>query len=913
MRKFLSLLLALLLFLPLVPTAEVHAASSMRGELFRLINQERTEAGLSSLNANSYLNACSVVRTKELFQSPSHTRPDGRDWRTVLEDKNLPVDVAYSGEIWCGGYSTAASALEAFMNSPAHREILMDKNFNFMGVGYGVQNGADYWVVNFTRSSELQPENDCFDTGDTPAPNPPSGNGNSGTCGDGVTWSLDNGKLTISGNGPMNDYYNVESIPWYGMRESIKSIKVEAAVTHIGAYAFTNCLWTQHVQLEMDCLTSIGPNAFMSCGASSGCFFGIGANYRMTEIGAWAFYGCNTNTEIDLPSKLVTVKENAFYQCKYLPSIYFPATVKEIEYNAFAGCASLRSIIFMGVPETISYGAFEGAPADATVEFHGTRAQWDAMSAGKDMTTEELLFGKGNTAHNIKFLAPAEEPVTLTLAGNTGSDGAVQVDADNTGLYANLSAPTGAKLTNVSLRIYSQSGASVGTVSDDRTGTVSQNPARLGFTLWKTPSGDKITYSNFSLTLGETYQYELAATVNGQVYTTSRGRFRLPAPEVKTYTVTFFNPINGTSSTKTVTNGQPYGALPTPASVSGYTFEGWYADTNFTQRVTKDSIVSLTKNQTLYARMIREEDKTVSLTLTDKTGLSGVQTVSPYNGKFEATLSAPSGCKIAQHTFNIFTTGGSSLGSQSVSCSETTNGTNYSIYRTLSVTGSTVPDGATLTWFNFKLTTGSTYLYDFSVVVDGKTYTTQRARFRISANSGSSTGFTDVKPGAYYADAVKWAVEKGITAGKGSNTFKPDDKCTRGEIVTFLWRSAGSPEPRTAVNPFKDVKEKDYYYKAVLWAVENDITAGKGAGTFKPGDKCTRAEAMTFMWRAAGEPAPNGSSSFKDVVSGSFYEKAVGWAVEKGITAGKGTGTFKPNDKCSRAEIVSFLYRGRDL
>ncbi len=182
-----------------------------------------------------------------------------------------------------------------------------------------------------------------------------------------------------------------------------------------------------------------------------------------------------------------------------------------------------------------------------------------------------------------------------------------------------------------------------------------------------------------------------------------------------------------------------------------------------------------------------------------------------------------------------------------------------------------------------------------------------------STDPKPDTGFTDVKSTDYFADAVKWAVENNITAGKGNNLFKPNDKCTRGEIVTFLWRSAGSPEPQTTVNPFKDVKEKDYYYKAVLWAVENDITAGKGVGTFKPGDKCTRAEAMTFMWRAAGEPAPNGASSFKDVVSGSFYEKAVGWAVEKGITAGKGTGTFKPNDKCSRAEIVSFLYRGRDL
>ena len=161
-------------------------------------------------------------------------------------------------------------------------------------------------------------------------------------------------------------------------------------------------------------------------------------------------------------------------------------------------------------------------------------------------------------------------------------------------------------------------------------------------------------------------------------------------------------------------------------------------------------------------------------------------------------------------------------------------------------------------------------------------------------------------------EAAEWP-ECGITAGKGNNTFKPNDKRTRGEIVTFLWRSAGSPEPKTTVNPFKDVKEKDFYYKAVLWAVENDITAGKGEGTFKPGDKCTRGEAVTFMWRAEGEPAAGSSGAFKDVASGAFYEKAVGWAVENSITAGKGEGTFKPSDKCSRAEIVSFLYRGRNL
>lgn len=170
--------------------------------------------------------------------------------------------------------------------------------------------------------------------------------------------------------------------------------------------------------------------------------------------------------------------------------------------------------------------------------------------------------------------------------------------------------------------------------------------------------------------------------------------------------------------------------------------------------------------------------------------------------------------------------------------------------------------------------------------------------------------FTDVKASDYYADAVLWAVENNITAGKGNNKFKPNDTCTRGEIVTFLWRSKGCPEPESTVNPFADVKEDAFYYKAVLWAVENHVTSGTGKDSFSPGKPCSRGEAVTFMWRSEDEPEAQGSSSFKDVAKGAFYEKAVNWAVEKGITAGKGANTFKPNDKCSRGEIVTFLYRG---
>ncbi len=173
----------------------------------------------------------------------------------------------------------------------------------------------------------------------------------------------------------------------------------------------------------------------------------------------------------------------------------------------------------------------------------------------------------------------------------------------------------------------------------------------------------------------------------------------------------------------------------------------------------------------------------------------------------------------------------------------------------------------------------------------------------------SKPEFTDVPAGAFYADAVAWAVNNDITSGTGAGKFSPDDACTREQIATFLWRAAGKPEPTTTANPFTDVSESSYAYKAVLWAVENNITTGTGAGTFSPKNICTRDQAVTFLWRANGKPEPVSSSSFTDVVPGSYYEKAVGWAVENGITTGVGPGKFNPGGVCTRGHIVTFLYR----
>ena len=172
-----------------------------------------------------------------------------------------------------------------------------------------------------------------------------------------------------------------------------------------------------------------------------------------------------------------------------------------------------------------------------------------------------------------------------------------------------------------------------------------------------------------------------------------------------------------------------------------------------------------------------------------------------------------------------------------------------------------------------------------------------------------STGFTDVKNDAYYADAVKWAVDRGITNGQTTTLFGAEASCTRAQIVTFLWRAAGSPVPQTTKNPFTDLSEDAYYYQAVLWAVEQGITVGTTETTFDPDQTCTRGEAVTFLHRNAGEPVAAGNHGFQDVNGSDYYDNAVQWAKEKSITSGTTETTFSPSAHCTRGQIVTFLYR----
>ena len=250
----------------------------------------------------------------------------------------------------------------------------------------------------------------------------------------------------------------------------------------------------------------------------------------------------------------------------------------------------------------------------------------------------------------------------------------------------------------------------------------------------------------------------------------------------------------------------------------------------------------------------------------------------------------------------------------------------YTIKATAGTGGSISPSGSVSVREGrdqtFTITPDKSYAVA-NVKIDGKSigavksYTFENVRrthtievIFMKANGNPQTGvFVDVATGSYYEDAVDWAVGNGITQGTDDTHFSPDGICTRAQAVTFLWRAAGSPKPETRTMPFTDVPAGSYYYDAVLWAVENDITKGTSDTTFSPNMTCTRAQIVAFLWRSEKSPAAGTANPFADVKSAAYYADAVLWAAKKDITKGTTNTTFSPNADCTRAQIVTFLWR----
>ena len=272
-------------------------------------------------------------------------------------------------------------------------------------------------------------------------------------------------------------------------------------------------------------------------------------------------------------------------------------------------------------------------------------------------------------------------------------------------------------------------------------------------------------------------------------------------------------------------------------------------------------------------------------------------------------------------TVTAKSSGGGSTGGGSFSYSVTTPGKTENGTVTVSPRSAEKGDSVTIT-----VKPDSGYRLDDLTVTDkngkeleltdkgnGKyTFTMPASKVEIKAafvKEVETSPFSDVSTSAYYYEAVKWAQEKGITGGIGNGLFGPNQPCTRGQIVTFLWRAAGSPAPKSVSMPFTDVPKGSYYETAVLWAVENGITKGTSDTTFSPDATCSRAQIVTFLWRSQKSPAVGSLNPFTDVSANAYYTDAVLWAVEENITKGTTATTFSPDADCTRAQIVTLLYR----
>ena len=359
-------------------------------------------------------------------------------------------------------------------------------------------------------------------------------------------------------------------------------------------------------------------------------------------------------------------------------------------------------------------------------------------------------------------------------------------------------------------------------------------------------------------------------------------------PAVTKFTVTF--DANGGSvspeTMETDENGK-LSALPTPTR-DGCTFDGWYDAKDGGSKVSADK--TYTESTTIYAHWAKNSSGG---------GTSG------DGGSSGGGSSGGGGGGVSTPTYSVTAPDKTENGKVTISPKNASEGTEVTVKVTpdsgYALEGLTVTDkdGKKL-----KLTDKGSGVYTFTMPA-GKV--TVEAGFRADAAEPVNP-FVDVSGGSYYEDAVLWAVREGITSGTTATTFSPGASCTRAQMVTFLWRAAGSPKA-SGSNPFRDVSADTYYYDAVLWAVENGITSGISADAFAPDAMVTRAQTVTFLYRAAGSPAAAPGSSFSDVRSDAYYADAVSWAVEKGITSGTAAAAFSPDADCTRAQIVTFLYR----
>ena len=722
---------------------------------------------------------------------------------------------------------------------------------------------------------------------------------------------------------------------------SLTSITIPKSVTSIGSWAFSDCSSLTSITIP-DGVTSIGNWAFYGCTSLTGiwvgkcnpnysndengvlynkqktrliqCPGGLSGTYAIpdsvTSIGNYAFYGCSSLTSIIIPDSVTSIGNRAFMDCTSLTSVTIPDGVTSIGDKAFSGCSSLTSITIPESVTSIGYRAFYGCSSltSITIPNGVTSIGSDAFSGCNSLTSITIPNGVtsigGRAFEDCTSLTSITIPKRVTSIGDKafGSCNSLKVVAFlgekpsiNSSAFAGVTADA----------YYPESLDSDS--SWKKSGALSGYGGMLNWKPWYTLGDNLFCEHVLEDTVVPptcTWGYTLHKCACGYSYRTD------------------FEPGSGHDM---ITDA----AVPATCTETGLT-EGSHCsrcDYKIAQQATPklghdmitDAAVPATCTETglTEGSHCSRCDYKIAQEVTPKLGHDMITDAAVPATCTETGLTEGSHCsrcdyKVAQQTtpklghdwgdpVYEWADDHSAITATRV-CkrdpdhAETENG----------VVTSTVTKEAT-----YDAEGEITYTATFAnPAFEPQTAVVSLPRLERPAPTPAENPFTDIRESAYYHDPVLWAVANNVTNGTSATTFSPDEGCTRAQVVTFLWRAAGKPDPASSESPFSDVKEGAYYYNAVLWAVEKGITYGTSDTTFSPDETCTRAQIVTFLWRYEEQPASAGTSNpFADVKPNAYFGSAVLWAVEKGITNGTSAATFDPEDTCTRAQVVTFLYR----
>lgn len=633
---------------------------------------------------------------------------------------------------------------------------------------------------------------------------------------------------------------------------SVPSLTIPEGVTAILHHTFDGCYNMTSITLP-ESLTSIANNAFESCYSLTS----IDIPDSVTYIGESAFMVCKSLTSVRIPAGVTTIEKNTFERCLSLTSVYIPDSVSAIKPYVFLSCTSLTSVRLPDSLKVIETGVFNYCTSLREIEIPGDVTTVGYASFLQCFSLSSITIPANVTRINKQAFARCYDLARVTILNPNCViyDMADTLGDPETTLLIGYDDST----TETYAQTYGYSFQSLGAAPTD------------GFSGCCGAEGDNLTWvfdpDTGLLTIfgsGAMADYGWSGEAPWHVFCAEITAVSLPdeltsigAPAFKDCTALteIMIPDGVTCIGDSAFQGcTSFTTVELPESVS---------------RVGGNAFWNCTSLRTLIIRnpdcLVLEEYSEYSYLL--PSGPAAGLTY-PYNNNF-----GPKAHVVV-----------------------------YGYHDPEKENSPAVEEQWEEQWEE----SGSEYMQ-----VSTNTYRYAEA---YANNNGYRFGnlntFGDVPEYSYYAIPVAWAVANGITAGTGENMFSPNSPCTRAQIITFLWCEAGKPEPTCTENPFSDISESAYYYKAVLWAVENGISSGVSASNFGPNSICSRGQAVTLLWNAAGKPEPETTENpFNDVKSTDYFCKAVLWALENGITSGTSPTTFGPKDPCTRAHVVSFLYK----